>query len=86
MATDLIKKFGFTRLALLNMTASEQASATRTRRMSMVMWDLFTGSAPYKEIFLRTLNPIFLARFLGKIIAALFQDLFTRKEKISTLP
>ena len=84
LATDLIKKFGFSRLALVNMTASEQVSETRTRRMSMVMWDLFTGSAPYKEIFLRTLNPIFLARFLGKIAEAVFQDLFARKEKTSS--
>ncbi|MFZ1059838.1 MAG: hypothetical protein WAP47_11695 [Candidatus Rokuibacteriota bacterium] len=32
--------------------------------MSIVLWDMFTGSAPYREIFFRTLDPRFLGRFL----------------------
>ena len=35
--------------------------------MSMVLWDMFTGSAPYREILLRTLHPVFLARFLWNV-------------------
>ncbi len=32
--------------------------------MSMVLWDTFTGSAAYWDIFLRALHPFFLARLL----------------------
>ena len=31
--------------------------------MSTVLWDMFTGSAPYRDVFLRTLDPRFLSRF-----------------------
>ena len=34
------------------------------RRMSVVLWDSFTGSAHYRDIFLRTLHPGFLGRFI----------------------
>jgi len=32
--------------------------------MSTVLWDTFTGSAPYTDVFMRTLSPAFLYRFL----------------------
>ncbi len=47
---------------VVKMTAHEQKAAEgRARRMSMVLWDMFTGSASYKDIFYRTLDP----RFVG---------------------
>jgi hypothetical protein len=49
------------------MTANEQKEADSKKRMSMVLWDMFTGSAPYKDIFVRTLSPIFLARLVGDL-------------------
>jgi hypothetical protein len=49
------------------MTANEQKKADSKKRMSMVLWDMFTGSAPYKDIFIRTLNPAFLARLVGDL-------------------
>ncbi len=39
--------------------------------MSMVMWDLFTGSAPYGEVFLRTLHPAFLGRLAWETLVGL---------------
>jgi flavin-dependent dehydrogenase len=48
---------------VLKMTGREQARPGTSRRMSMVLWDMFTGSAPYREIFLRTLDPRFLGSF-----------------------
>ena len=39
--------------------------------MSMILWDMFTGSAPYKDIFVRMLHPFFLASFFWNIAAAL---------------
>jgi len=39
--------------------------------MSMLMWDMLTGGAPYKEILKRALHPMFWIRFLGNIIVSL---------------
>jgi hypothetical protein len=46
------------------MVFSEQQKEGRSRRMSTVLWDMFTGSAPYREILIRTFHPFFLSRFL----------------------
>jgi len=65
LVTGLIQKFRFARRAVLRMTAAEQKRDGPQKHMSTVLWDTFTGSAPYREIFLRTLHPAFLLRFLG---------------------
>jgi flavin-dependent dehydrogenase len=67
LVTRLIQKFRFARRAVLRMTTREQEMEGSELRMSMVLWDMFTGSAPYKEIFLRTLHPAFLARLVGDL-------------------
>jgi hypothetical protein len=46
------------------MTEREQDRAGRARLMSQVLWDMFTGSAPYRDIFLLTLRPSFLGGML----------------------
>lgn len=72
--TSLIQKFRFSRRAVLKMTLNEQLNPGKYQPMSMVMWDMFTGSAPYKEIFLRTLNPIFLVKMFWHIFTSLFSQ------------
>jgi len=72
LVTKVIQKLRFTRRALLRMTSMEQRRAGQDRHMSMVLWDMFTGSAPYIEIFKRTLNPKFLGGFIWNIILGLF--------------
>ncbi len=67
--TGLIQKLDIGRRAVLHMVGREQADRRIPPRMSTVMWDMFTGSATYREIFLRTLHPAFLLRF-GAAIAA----------------
>ncbi len=47
----------------LAMAAREQAGKTTARPMSLVFWDMFTGSAPYREILFRTLHPRFVVGF-----------------------
>jgi flavin-dependent dehydrogenase len=69
--TRQIQKRRFTRRALLRMTANEQIADPQERLMSMVLWDTFTGSAPYKEILLRTFGPRFIARFSGNLAICL---------------
>jgi hypothetical protein len=49
------------------MTAREQGNRDAQPRMSTVLWDTFTGSAPYSEIFMRTMHPAFLTRFIGDL-------------------
>ena len=71
---DRIKGLGFARRALVRMTAKEQEKPGRAKRMSTVMWDMFTGSAPYKEIFLRMLHPAFLINFGWSIMVSFFHQ------------
>jgi len=52
----------------LRMTALEQRAEGK-RRMSGVLWDLFTGSAPYQDVFLRTLSPVFLGGVVWNLMA-----------------
>lgn len=49
---------------LVSVVAKEQAGTESRRRMSRVLWDMFTGSAEYRDIFLRALD----ARVLGPFI------------------
>ena len=58
-----IEKWRFSRRAIFRMTMREQQKEGTQRRMSTALWDMFTGSAPYQEIFLRTLHPAFWIRF-----------------------
>lgn len=58
--------------ALIGMAASEQPLGDEQQRMSRIMWDTFTGSAPYKDIFLRFLIPAFWTRLLWHLSSSLF--------------
>jgi len=69
--THMIQRLPFARRALLRMTTREQVRKDLPPRMSTVLWDTFTGSAPYNEIFMRTLHPAFLARFIGDMMVSL---------------
>ena len=62
--TRQIQQRKFARRAMLRMIKAEQVQTGQKRHMSTVLWDTFTGSAPYREIFLRALHPGFLTRFL----------------------
>jgi len=56
--------------AVLTMAAKEQKKPTSPRRMSIVLWDMFTGSASYKSVFFRMLDPRFMGRFMWEFTAA----------------
>jgi flavin-dependent dehydrogenase len=55
---------------VLRMAAGEQGAHGSARRMSLVLWDMFTGSAPYREVFFRTVDPRFLGRFVWASVLA----------------
>ena len=74
-AIGLIQKMQVTRRAVLDMVSIEQqGKANAERGMSMLMWDMLTGGAPYKEVLLRTLHPIFWLRFLWSIMVSLISQ------------
>jgi len=77
--TGLVKKLRFTRRAVFRMIVNEQRKEGRNRRMSMVMWDLFTGSATYLEIFRRMLHPAFLSRLLWSIVGATLKPSISKR-------
>ncbi len=66
--TTLIQRLRFLRRGVLRMTAREQREAGKHRLMSSVLWDVFTGSAPYKEILLRTFHPVFPLRLAWNLV------------------
>jgi hypothetical protein len=66
-----IQKQRFARAAILRMVSSEQqGKASAEQGMSLVLWDMFTGSAPYEKVFLRTLHPTFWMRFLRDLVVS----------------
>jgi hypothetical protein len=67
--THLIQRARFLRRGVLRMTSREQASATSRKRMSGVLWDVFTGSAPYREVLLRTIQPVFPLSLVWNVVA-----------------
>jgi flavin-dependent dehydrogenase len=58
------------RRALLRMTEKEQRAPSAVPRMSSVLWDMFSGSAPYADISTRMLHPAFISNFMWSAAAA----------------
>jgi flavin-dependent dehydrogenase len=79
-----IPRLRFARRAVLHMLAAEQQRRLAERRMSAVLWDIFTGSAPYREIFLRTLHPAFWTRLLWHLAVSVFNPPDTRRPSTAT--
>jgi hypothetical protein len=65
----LVQKARFARRGVLRMTRSEQQLPDGPRRMSGVLWDLFSGSASYTNVFLRTLKPAYLGSLGWNLVA-----------------
>lgn len=70
--TRVARRFRAFRGGMLRMAAAEQATPGRPPRMSGVLWDMFSGSAPYRDILLRMLRPAFLARFAWAALRSLW--------------
>jgi len=58
----VFRRWRFLTRVMLAMVREEQELPGDQRRMSTVLWDMFTGSAPYLDIFRRTLHPRFIWR------------------------
>jgi flavin-dependent dehydrogenase len=69
---DIIKKSPLLKHAVMRMAANEQKNRGNQRRMSTVLWDMFTGSSSYREVFFRCIHPGFWTRFFLNIITSIF--------------
>lgn len=58
------------RRAVSRMVTREQRLTGARRRMSLILWDVFSGGASYRSILRRFLHPAFLGSFLVNLIAA----------------
>jgi flavin-dependent dehydrogenase len=67
----IMKNSRLTRKAMLRMAQKEQEKTTARPHMSTLLWNMFTGSAPYVEMFRGTLHPGFIYNLLLSVGAAL---------------
>jgi flavin-dependent dehydrogenase len=69
--TTIFKHSRFARKGILRMTTNEQA-ARGGGPMSEMLWNMFTGSAPYRDIFMGTLHPAFVGSLLWNLSAGVW--------------
>lgn len=70
-AVETLAAFRMLRLSVLNQVAKEQDNDDVPLHLSTIMWDLFTGSAPYTDVAIRCMHPGFLTRFAWTILTTL---------------
>jgi flavin-dependent dehydrogenase len=78
--TRVVQRIRVARRTILRMTIDEQRRPGRLRRMSGILWDMFSGSAPYRDIFLRMLHPACAARFAWAFLQSLRPGAAPRQE------
>lgn len=69
--TRQIQRLRFGRRAILSLVQAEQASPTPAKPLSGVLWDTFTGSAPYRDVLRRMFGPGMVLRLLAHLALAL---------------
>ncbi len=79
----LLQKPRPVRKGILRMVIKEQEKAGGSQVMSTVLWDMFTGSSPYRAVLFRTMTPKFIFGLLWNLIAAnaLFGGIPEQKEE-----
>jgi flavin-dependent dehydrogenase len=76
--TGIIQKSHFLKAAMLGLVITEQGKKNSNRRMSAILWDTFTGSAAYRNIFLRFLNPLLIIPLIWSMIKNTFNLILER--------
>lgn len=70
--TAIFKRFRFLRSLMYRMAMREQEQASRRPHMSSLLWNMFTGSAPYTEICRDALHPGFAGNMILNAMAGLW--------------
>jgi flavin-dependent dehydrogenase len=65
--TRQVQKRRIVRRAIWRMVSKEQSNPSSPRRMSSVLWDIFTGSAPYKSVLKRSMHPGFVTNLFWEM-------------------
>jgi flavin-dependent dehydrogenase len=68
----VMKNSRLTRRAMLRMAQREQQRANARPHMSSLLWNMFTGSAPYTEMFKGTFHPGFIYHLARNVFASLW--------------
>ena len=68
MFTRLLQKINFAKRGIIRMVVKEQKKENKNKPMSHVLWDTFTGSAPYRSIFKRTRRPGFIFSLVSEML------------------
>ncbi|MDP2339193.1 MAG: hypothetical protein Q8N05_22590 [Bacteroidota bacterium] len=77
--STIIQNSSFLKKVLFQMVVKEQKNGGSKKEMSSMLWDTFTGSAPYKKILRRAINPFLVARLFWNIILQLISPTNIRK-------
>ncbi len=77
----VMKNSRITRRAMLRMAQREQDKPTAKPHMSSLLWNMFTGSAPYWEMFRGTLHPGFISNLLFSLAAGMWPKTKSAKVK-----
>jgi len=72
--SGLFKPRRFASDALIRMMVNEQPKPASQRRMSSFIWNMCTGSAPYREILFGAFHPAFWSRFLWYLGSSLVRS------------
>ncbi|MBF0613928.1 MAG: hypothetical protein G8237_01955 [Magnetococcales bacterium] len=67
----IMRYFSPLRRAMITVIREEQSRPQDPRRLSSAMWDTFTGSAPYRQIFQQAFHPVILWRLFVAMLRAL---------------
>lgn len=76
---SLIRPFSFIQEAVLAVIREEQSLEAKQQRLSSALWDTFTGSSSYQNIFMRSLHPIVLVKLFKESVKNLLKSFVTGK-------
>ena len=71
--TSFIQRSAFLKSVLFKMVDKEQSRERGQREVSLLLWDTFTGSAPYRKIFRRSFKLFILLAWIRNIITELLK-------------
>jgi flavin-dependent dehydrogenase len=69
--TRYIQRKQYLKQGILRVVNKEKHKDGKHRHMSSVLWDLFTGSSTYKDIFFNMLHPGFIASYFWETIVGI---------------
>jgi hypothetical protein len=74
--TELFKLSRWQTRTMLDIVRREQNNSN-SKHLSTVLWDMFTGSERYKNIFIRCLNPV----LTWKLVAGMVRNIIPSKRR-----